>query len=169
MRRLSVVSVMVFTLAVGFEAATAQPSPPARLVGRTTSQKLEVKPTTNRTVDTFTLRFGDEGSIAFTVDFVVQYASQGARTAPGIVDVVVTEHPAGEDQPELALTVDGRPIPLITRARQPRSIVTSISFDDFAKLAGAGSVVQRAFDTELVFGDAQLRLLKMTAERWAAQ
>jgi len=103
---------------------------------------------------------------ADTVDFVAQYATTGTRTTPSVVDMVLTEHPVGDDRPALEVSVNGARVPVIARLRQPRSIVTSLTFADFQRLANADSVIQRAFGTDLEFSDGQRRMLRPTAERW---
>jgi hypothetical protein len=167
---LTIARVIGVVVLVGLaQPATAQQASATRIVGRETSQKLDIKPQA-KTIDTFTLTFGAPGSAtAFDVQFVAQYASQGARTAPEVVDVVVTERQAEDSQPALSITVDGASMPVVARTRYPRSIVTSLAFDDFMRIATAGTVVEHAFGTDLVFGDGQRRMLRLTAEKWAGR
>ena len=163
------VTTVAVAAAAGCFAGSVAAQPAAnQVIGRATSQRMEIKTTTNTTVDTFTLSFGGPDDVAtYTVDFVAQYAARGTRTAPSVVDMVLTEHPAADDHPTIELSVNGAPVAVVARLRQPRSIVTSMAFADFHRLAGADSIVQRAFNTNLVFGDAQRRMLQRTAERWS--
>jgi hypothetical protein len=45
-------------------------------------------------------------------------------------------------------------------------VVASISLDEFDRIARAGVVVDRTFDTELELGPGQVRMLRFTANRW---
>ena len=65
------------------------------------------------------------------------------------------------------MRVDGRDLAVVPRARSSKSIVSSISFDEFLRLAYADTVVERAFDKELVFGAGQRRVLRSVAVCWS--
>jgi hypothetical protein len=151
-------------------AAGSAEAQPARLVGQSIGGHMEWNPATQTTKDTRTLTFSgraDGGTV--TVDFVVQYRGERAfeTTRPAVVDVIVTEHPGNENAPEMTMSVDGRPFPLVVRPRTSRAIVSSISFDEFLRLTNAESIVEHAFDAELVFGAGQLRMLRSIAQRWS--
>jgi hypothetical protein len=163
-RALTVCGLLVFLAAA---SAAAQP---ARLTGESSGQHMEWNPATRTTQDTHTLTFtGRDDGGTVTVDFVVQY--EGERpfdaTRPSVVDVIVTEHSGSENAPQLAMSVDGRPFPLTARPRSSRAIVSTIAFDEFLRLANADAIVARAFDTELVFGAGQQRMLRFVATRWS--
>src|SRR5262245_14659810 len=165
MARLSMVVAVAALL--GSMAYAEQPGAETRLVGREFSAVLDMKSGQNITIDTVTLKFGADPSAAtFTVDFIAQHGLPSGP-APVVVDVVMTQHPAGEESPLVTLRVNDEVVPVVARQRHARSIVTSISFTEFQRLTQASSVVERAFDTDLVFGDGQLRMLRSTAERWA--
>jgi hypothetical protein len=154
---------------VALSAAPAQ-AQTARLVGQSIGGHMEWNPATRTTRDSSTLTFGGaENGVTITVDFVTQYEGERAlqTTRPRVVDVIVTEHPTGEESPQMTMTVNGEGVPLVPRLHSRRSIVSSISFDDFVRLADAESIVQRAFDVDLVFGTGQLRMLRSVAQRWS--
>jgi hypothetical protein len=129
---------------------------------------MNVSPSAEATiVDTRTLTFGPVGERPlFTIDFTAQYGRQPRNVPPTVVDMVITQLPAGDDHPQLTMEVDGEAMPVVPRLRSRRSVVASIPFDDFVALANASSIVERAFDTELEFGDLQLRMLRTVARRW---
>lgn len=145
-----------------------------RLVGQRIGGLLQWNKNTQKTTETVTLTFlENDDTPVFTVDFVVQYPVQPPDprpTSPPIaVDIVVTQHLVNEDKPETTMRVDGQSLPLITRLRSRRSVVTTISFDEFVQLANAETIVEQAFDTELEFGPAQRGRLRFVAQRWAGR
>lgn len=157
--------------------ASAQPSPPLRhLVGRSISGHMEIDPKARTTADTATLTFAapDDGP-TLTVEFLSRYELQAgpagivARTPPAVVDIVVSQHPVDEETPAATLRANGEPVPLVTRFRSARAVVSTITFDQFVSLANAATLVEQAFDCELEFTPQQLRMLKSTAERWAGR
>jgi hypothetical protein len=158
-------------------AARAQPSPPLRhLVGRSISGHMEIDARAQTTADTATLTFAaPDGGPTLTVDFLSRYELQAggagivARTPPKVVDIVVSQHPVDEEKPEATLRANGEPVPLVTRFRSARAVVSTITFDQFVSLANAATLVERAFDCELEFTPQQLRMLKSTAERWTGR
>ena len=154
-------------LLLGAGVAGAQTN---RIVGQSIGGHMDWDPATRTTRDTSTFTFagGDDGATV-TVDFVAQYIGERvfATSRPAVVDVIVTEHPANEDAPEMSIRVDGRDLAVVPRARSSKSIVSSISFDEFLSLAHADTVVERAFDRELVFGAGQRRALRSVAARWS--
>ena len=141
---------------------------PTRLVGNRISGSMRWDAVGRKTTDTATCQFvGSDGRLIITIDFVAQYPGQQPTTAPTAVDIVVTEHAVDEDAPETSLSADGQSLPLNTRPRTARSVVATISFDEFVRLSKADALVERAFDRELEFGQGQLRMLRSTAERWS--
>ena len=159
----------VLVLSLAAETAAAQPVQTARLLGQRISGHIEWNAATQRTTDTATFGFGSEGdSAALTIDFVTTYAGQRPDPSrpPSIVDMVVTINEAAAD---IQMSVDSRALPITTRLGSHRSVVASITFDEFIRLASAGAIVERAFDREMVFGPAQLRTLGSVAARWAGR
>jgi hypothetical protein len=156
-------------LACTAATAVAQPPPPRRIVGRSISGHIDMR-TTGATVDTAAVVFDDTGGgPGFTVEFVAQYDGARPASPPGVVDMIVTERAPGDDLPRVGLQLNGEPQAVVARPRSARSIVVSLSFDDFVKLASADSVVERAFDTELEFGAGPLRMLRTVAQRWSGR
>jgi hypothetical protein len=156
-------------------SAAARPAAPRRIVGARITGRLEPKGPQS-VVEYATLQFGDGADDAFTVDFVARYdwtrrGDSGPRAVvpPKVVDVVITQHPPDEASPRASLQVDGRAVPLVARPATARSVVASMPFDAFVALAHAGAIVERAFDTDLVFGDGQLRMLRTVADRWSGR
>jgi hypothetical protein len=64
------------------------------------------------------------------------------------------------------LRVDGETVPIVTRLHSKRSVVATVSLAEFDRIAHAGVVVDRTFDTELELGPGQVRMLRATADRW---
>src|SRR5262245_37466797 len=158
-------------------AASAQASPPLRhLVGRSISGHMEIDAKARTTADTVTLTFAapDDGP-TLTMEFLSRYERRAgragivARTPPAVVDIVVSQHTVDEETPAATLRANGEPVPLFTRFRSARAVVSTITFDQFVGLANADTLVEQAFDCELEFTPQQLRMLKSTAERWAGQ
>jgi hypothetical protein len=139
----------------------------ARLAGRSIGEHMEWNGRTTRDTSSFT--FSGAGDSTISVDFVVEYAGERAFAVnrPSVVDIIVTEHSANEEHPEMAVSVDGRDLAVVTRPRSSRSIVSSVSFDEFLRLANADTIVQHAFEKELVFGEGQRRMLRAVADRWS--
>jgi hypothetical protein len=168
-------TVVVAFSVLAIAAASAQPGQPvavrgvrasSRIVGTVISGHHDLN-IAGTTVDAATLGFLDtDGHTAFTIDFVVQYAGARPTAAPAVVDMIITEHPTGEESPDVALRVNGAPQPVVARPRTARAIVVSMPFDEFEKLANADTIVERAFDTELEFGSGQLRMLRSVTQRW---
>ena len=170
MTRASVVLGVVLGLGAFGPAAVAhgQPPEPQRLIGNQISGLQQWNSATQKMTDTATCTFrGSSDGPLVTVDFVTQYAGQRPATPPTVVDMVVTQHPPNEDAPEMALSIDGRSLPLNTRLRSRRSVVATMSFDEFVRLATADAIVERAFDVDLEFGQGQRRMLRSVAERWS--
>jgi hypothetical protein len=148
--------------------AVAQPTAPRQMVGTGITGGFQSKDPGGAIVDTSRLEFRDgAGAIAFTVDFVVQYERQRPAVPPSVVDVVITEYTGADEQPEMTIRVDGRPVDMHPRLRSRRSVVASIPFDAFVALTAGETIVERAFDTDLVFSSGQTRMLRSVAQRWA--
>jgi hypothetical protein len=149
-------------------AVHAQSTQSPRLVGTAISGHLDMKGDDGTIVETATLVFpGGDGRPAFTVDFVAQYVGTKPLTPASVIDIVITHLPPNDDRPDVAMQINGQPMELVTRLRSRRSVVASISFNEFLALANADTIVERAFDTELEFGPAQRRLLREAALRWS--
>jgi hypothetical protein len=105
-----------------------------------------------------------------TVDFPTRYQGLGRPTsAPGAVDIIVTQLPANDDAPTMTMRANGEAVPIITRLRSRQSIVATLPFDEFVRLVNGDTLVQQAFDSELEFSAGQLRMLRATAERWGVR
>lgn len=158
-------------------AAIGQQSPPLRhLVGRSISGHMEIDAKAQTTADTATLTFAAaDGGPTLTVEFLSHYTRQAgvarvvARTPPAAVDIVVTQKAVNPEVAPLSLLADGQSVPLITRFRSDRAVVSTITFDQFVSLANAATLVEQAFDCELEFTPLQLKMLKSTAERWSGR
>lgn len=165
-------AILAVVMAVGSTiVAPTQSSPLRRVVGHEITGHFQVDARTQTTTATATLTFvGTDGGPTVTIDFVTRYPGlQRATSAPKVVDVIVTEHPADEDAPELSMRMNGESLPLIARLQSRRSVATTISFDEFVRLTNAQSLVQHAFGTELEFSSPQLRLLRAEAQRWSGR
>jgi hypothetical protein len=168
-RALVVIGAVLGLAAFGPAAVVeAQPPQPQRVIGDQLSGQMQWNPTAQKTTDMATCTFrGSSDGLLVTIDFVTQYAGQRPTTPPTVVDMVVTQHPPNEDAPEMALSIDGRSLPLNTRLRSRRSVVATMSFDEFVRLANADAIVERAFDVDLEFGPGQRRMLRSVADRWS--
>jgi hypothetical protein len=136
-----------------------------RLVGNTTGASFHVDMVKHETVQHASFMFGDPKAPVITIEFIAQYLGDPAapRSVPAVVDMIIT---ANDPLPETSLTVNGLSVAQTVRPRTPRAIVSTMTFDEFFALANADAIVQRAFDTELVFGASQLRMLRSVAQRW---
>jgi hypothetical protein len=153
-------------LAVAGRAGAQTPQAALRIVGDRIG--FHWKMGDARTVtDTVTLTFpGRDGGPAYTIDFIVRHVVNEPVVSPGVVDIVVTQHPVEDDAPEMMLRVDGETVPLVTRLHSKRSVVATVSLEAFERIARAGTVVDRTFGTELELGQGQARMLRATADRW---
>jgi len=150
--------------------APVQPNQPRRIIGTTFSADLDLTNAGRETIDRATVAFlGADRRPEFTIDFVAQYTGVKPAAPPSVVDIVVTDHPSNDEQPDATMRVDGQPLAMNPRLKSRRSVVASIPFEDFLKLANATTIVERAFDVELEFGAEQMRMLQMVAKRWAGQ
>jgi hypothetical protein len=157
----------VALLAVAGPAAAQAPQSPQRIVGDRISGNMQIEASSRTMIDTATLTFQNpDGGPSYTIDFIAHHPVQGPVASPGVVDVVVTQHPVEDNSPEMMLRVDGETVPVVTRLHSKRSVVATISLAEFDRIARAGVVVDRTFDTELELGPGQVRMLRLTADRW---
>src|SRR5262245_25372636 len=146
--------VALLLLAVSVSGQAPQPAP--RIIGQVVGGHLHFDPATKSTIDTITLTFkNSDDTPAATVEFVVRYATERPRQAPPVVDMIVTEVTAADDQPQMQLDVDGQMLSLNGRLRSRRSYVSTLPFDDFVRLTTADTIVHQAFGTSLQFGRGQ--------------
>jgi hypothetical protein len=158
-----------FLVAVGCAAlAHAQsPQPARRIVGDRISSNWKMEAAGRTITDTATLTFQSrDGGPVYTIDFIARHPLNQPVPSPGVVDIVVTQHPVEDDSPEMAWRVDGEPLPVVTRLQARRSVVATVSLAEFDRIARAGAVVDRAFDAELEFGPGQARVLRSMADSW---
>ena len=150
--------------------AVARPvaaQPPQHIVGDRISGTMQTDGATRVVTDTATLTFQNrDGGPVYTIDFTVRHRAQEPVASPGVVDMVVTQHPVEDDSPPMVLRVDGETVSTVARLHAKRSVVATISLDEFDRLTRAGVVVDSAFDTELELGPGQIRMLRYTADRW---
>ena len=149
-------------------SAQAQPAPVQHIVGRATAQQWKMDGPSHIVTDTLTLTFKGDGPV-YTVDFIARHGARDPVAAPGVVDIVVTEHPVEDGKPEMTLRVDGETLLLIARPLGRRSVVASVPLDDFVRVTNAGAIVDRSFDAELEFGAEQLRVLRSVANQWSGK
>src|SRR5258708_4242763 len=139
----------------------AQSSPAApSIVGDRTSSNWKME--ANRTiVDTATFTFPSrDGGPVYTIDFITRHLLKEPVPPSGVVDIVVTQRPVEDETPEITLRVDGETVPLVARLHGQRSVVASVSLGELDRIAGAGAVVDRTFNTELEFSPGQARMLR---------
>jgi hypothetical protein len=159
--------VIATSLCIGAAALLSAQSSQNRVLGREISGRLALDGRNQLSMETMTLTFRpDNGGPTFTVDFTARRSLQPSAPPPDVVDITVTQHPVEDDTPQMTLRADGQSVSLITRVKSRRSIVSTISFSDFLRLAAASSIVENAFMSDLEFGPAQLGLLRSTAGRW---
>jgi hypothetical protein len=164
--KLVLMSVALLAMA-GTAAAQALSQPPRRILGDRISGNMQIEGKSGTMTDTATLTFQNpDGGPLYTIDFVAHHPVQGPVASPGVVDIVVTQHPVEDDSPEMMLRVDGETVPIVPRLHSKRSVVASISLAEFDRIARADVVVDWTFDTELELGPGQVRMLRLTADRW---
>jgi hypothetical protein len=145
--------------------AAAQPS--QHIVGDRISGSMQMDAATLVVTDTATLTFQNRnGGPLYTIDFTARHPVEEAVALPGAVDIVVTEHPVEDGSPQMMWQADGESVPTVTRLHSRRSVVATISLDEFDRLTRAAVVVDRTFGTELELGSGQVRMLRQTADRW---
>jgi hypothetical protein len=147
-------------------AAQAQPAP-QRIVGNRATSNWKMDSSSRVITDTMTLVFQSaDGGPVYTIDFVTRHPLKEAVPAPGVVDMVVTQLPVEDETPQITLRVDGETVPIVTRLRGRRSVVASLPLAEFDRIAQAGNIVDRTFNTELEFGAGQVGLLRRMADAW---
>jgi hypothetical protein len=148
-------------------AAGADAQSPQHIVGDRIGGNSHLDAKAGTVTETATLTFQDPapGPI-YTIEFTTRHPIGQPVASPGVVDIVVTQHPVEDDTPEMMLRVDGAAIPLVTRLHSKRSVVATVSLAELDRITSAGIVVDRTFGAELEFGPGQVRMLKATADRW---
>jgi hypothetical protein len=164
MRQVIILCGIAIGLAVA-PCAHAQ-TPPPRIVGNQITGNLKPESGGRVVTDTATLIFTPESGAVYTIEFIARHPPLQPVGAPGIVDIVVTEHPREDDTPQMELRVDGETVPLITRLHSSRSVVASVPLADVERLVNAGVVVDRTFGTELELGAGPIRMLRTVLARW---
>jgi hypothetical protein len=150
-------------------SASAQPVPAGRVRGGSIGEEFHRVAGTQATQHTVTLRFGaDENRPDFTVEIVTRIADQ-QPSAPGVVDVIVTQVQSADDAPAMTVQVDGETQAVPARLHGRRSIATTMPFDAFAKMTAAKTIIYRAFGEELEFSAGQMRMLRATIDRWTGR
>ena len=158
----AIVLATLFTIANG-----AYAQPPQHIVGDRIGGNSHLDAKAGTVIETATLTFRDPGQgPVYTIDFTTRHPVRQPVASPGVVDIVVTQHPVEDDTPEMMLRVDGATMPLVTRLHSKRSVVATVSLAELDRITSAGIVVDRTFGTELEFGPGQVRMLKATADRW---
>lgn len=142
-----------------------------RALGQGVSLQMHTDQASNTWISTATLTFvGTADDRTFTIDFVTQFPGTGHPPArPRAVDMIVSEHPATENSPAMSMRLNGESLPIRPRIHSSRSVVVTLSFDEFVRLANAATVAPTAFNTEFQFSDAQLAILRTFAEEWTTR
>jgi hypothetical protein len=158
---------LVCCLAVALAiAASAQAQPSPRIVGTRTTANWKMD-SSRAITDTATLVFQSaDGGPVYTIDFITRHPLKEPVPVPGVVDMVVTQLPVEDETPEITLRVDGETVPIVTRLHGRRSVVASLPLAEFDRIAQAGSIVDRTFETELEFGAGQIGVLRRMADAW---
>jgi hypothetical protein len=160
---------VVWLIGVVWPAAAAAQAPVAtqHIVGDRIGGNMQFDPKAGTVVETATLTFQGPGrSPVYTIDFTTFHPVGEPVASPGVVDIVVTQHPVEDDTPEMMLRVDGATMPLVTRLHSRRSVVATVSLAELDRITSAGVVVDSTFGTELELGAGQVRMLRATADRW---
>jgi hypothetical protein len=148
-------------------AASAYAQPAQHIVGNRIGGHSQIDAKAGTVTETATLTFQDPGQgPVYTIDFTTRHPIDQPVASPGVVDIVVTQHPVEDDTPEMTLRVDGDTVPLMTRLHSKRSVVATVSLAELDRITSAGVVVDRSFGTELELGSGQVRMLKAMADRW---
>ena len=152
-------------------APAAQVRVARRAAGSGVSLAMHTDQNSNTMISKATFTFaGNPGDSTFSVDFVTQLPARGQPAArPHAVDMIVSEHLATEDAPTMSIRLNGEDLPMRPRFRSSRSVVTTLSFDDFVRLANAATVAPTAFDTQLEFSVPQMGILRTVAEQWTTR
>ena len=85
--------------------------------------------------DTATLPFQSAAAARYTIDFIAHHPVNEPVASPGVVDIVVTQHPVEDDTPEMTLRVDGEAVPVVTRLHRRRSVVATLPLAEFDRIA----------------------------------
>jgi len=148
-------------------AASAHAQPPQHIVGNRIGGSSNIDARAGVITETATLTFQAPGpGPVYTIDFTARHPIGQPLVSPGVVDIVVTQHPVEDDTPEMTLRVDGDTVPLVTRLHSKRSVVATVTLAELDRITSAGVVVDRTFGAELELGPGQVRMLKATADRW---
>jgi hypothetical protein len=167
MRQVIILSGITVMLGLASGARAQTPQPAQRIVGNQISGTMVIDLKNNVIVDTTTLRFQRRaGDAIYTIDFIARHPVREPVATGGVIDIVVTEHPVEDDVPAMTLRVDGDTVPVVARLRSKRSVVATVSLEEFDRIARAGVVVDSTFGTELELGAGQARMLRTTADRW---
>jgi len=161
--------IVLFGFAAVLAVASGARAQTPRIVGNQISGNLKIEPGSRVVIDTATLTFTADSGPVYTIDFISRHPAMQPVTAPGIVDIVVTERPREDDAPEMTMRVDGETVPLITRLRSSRSVVASVPLAELDRIVGAGVVIDRTFGTELELGAGQIRMLRTILDRWTGR
>jgi hypothetical protein len=160
---------LAFVCALGLAAlaSNAHAQSPQHIVGNQIAANMNIDMRAGVMAETATLRFQSAaGDAVYTIDFIAHHPVNEPVALPGVVDIVVTQHPAEDDAPDMMLRVDGETVPIVTRLHSRRSVVATVSLAEFDRITAAGVVVDRMFGTELELGAGQLKMLRATADRW---
>jgi hypothetical protein len=167
MTRITRILGILFGLVCPTAALAQAPAVTQHIVGTKIGGNMQIDAKAQTVVETATLTFqGAAESPVYTIDFTARHPIGQPVASPGVVDIVVTQHPMEDDAPEMLLRVDGDTVPLVTRLHSTRSIVATVSVAELDRITSAGVVVDRSFGTELELGAGQVRMLKATADRW---
>ncbi len=168
MRHATLVVGVLTVLGAG-NLAFAQPAERRHLVGDRFGGKTSM---TNggETIETTTLTFnGRDGGPTLSIEFITRLPGLGRPAHPSVVDIIVTENQPADASPSMSMRVDEAAMPLHARLNARRSVAATISFNEFVRLANAGSIVQSAFDVDLELNAMQRGMLRSTASRWAGR
>ena len=154
-------------IAAVFLSTPAFAQPIQHIVGNRIGGNSAIDTKAGIVTETATLTFeGSAGSPVYTIDFTARHPIGQPVASPGVVDIVVTQHPVEDETPEMMLRLDGDTVPLVTRLHSRRSVVATVSLAELDRITSSGVVVDRSFGTELELGVGQVRMLKATADRW---
>ena len=140
-----------------------------RALGQGITLEMHTDQASNTWISTATLTFADTGgNRTFSIDFVTQFPAAGQRPARSrSVDMIVSEHQPTEKTPAMSMRLNGvESLPVTPRFHTSRSVVATLSFDEFLRLADATTVAPTAFNTELEFSLAQIGILRTFADQW---
>jgi len=115
--------------------------PPQHIVGDRVGSHWKMVDASTRTVsDTITLSFqGRDGGPVYTVDFTTRHSLREPVPTSGVVDIIVSQHPAEDDAPVMTWRVDGETVPIVSRLHGTRSLAATVSLSEFDRLTRAPS------------------------------